>query len=60
VIAEDDRTIDGQWPGKERAEAVAQGLATSLGRGVKRWLPPEGCEGVCEYIKLHRNGSLEA
>lgn len=59
VLAEDDRTIDGQWPGKERAEAVAQGLATSLGRGVKRWLPPEGCEGVCEYIKLRRNGSLE-
>jgi hypothetical protein len=60
VIAEDDRTADGRWPGKKRAVADARELATRLGRRVKRWLPRDGCEGVRDLVKLRRDDSLEA
>ncbi len=53
VIAEDDRLLDGTWPGKERAEKHVRQLANRLGRRVWIWHPPEECDGLRGHFKSH-------
>lgn len=54
VVATNDREVSGGWPGKERAERVAQKLSDRLRRSVRKWLPREGIGGVRDFLNSRR------
>jgi len=50
VLGENDRKPEGNWPGRDGANQVAQKLASQLNREIMWSLPPTSCKDVRDYF----------
>lgn len=58
ILGENDAKPNGQWPGRDGAEAIARKLAEELRREVWIAYPPAGYKDVREYVTGHKAAIL--
>lgn len=57
VLAENDQSDDGAWPGRDGAIRTAKELSQALGRAIAWALPPEGSKDLRSWLKDHPGAS---
>jgi hypothetical protein len=56
IVGENDRKPDGDWPGRDGAQAVARALDGRLGRPVGWALPPDDAKDVRDWLTAAARG----